>query len=688
MQDALWLVPLLPLAGSAILLATRGELSDRSVSLIGVGSVGLSAVVALAAAVSFVGAAEGFAASRSALATWIASGEFSVRFGLYLDALSLVMMLVITVVGFLIHLYSTAYMEGDEGYSRFFAYMNLFTASMLVLVLADNLLLLYLGWEGVGLCSYLLIGFWYRDPENGYAARKAFVVTRAGDTAMLIGLILLATTLGTLDIQEVLTSAEQEWQPGAGLALAASALLLAGAVGKSAQLPLQTWLPDAMAGPTPVSALIHAATMVTAGMYLIARMNTLYVLAPAVQLAVAVVGALTLLLAAFAALSQRDIKRILAYSTMSQIGYMFLALGVGAWSAAVFHFMTHAFFKALLFLAAGALILAMHHEQDIFRMGGLRRRMPLVFWAFVIGAAALASVPLVTSGFYSKEQILAGAWSAERGAVWLGLAGLAAAFLTSVYIFRAVFIVFFGAPAPTDRHADESETPTPGATAAIRAPADRTSGGFSRSQDGSPDAGAPHADQRPDPTRAADGRRTRAAIAIPLVALSVLSIVGGFVETPASLGHVAVFSGFLESALPATVAAEEGAAEIALELAAALISLAGIAVAYWLFFPRPRSAHTRTAATPERPPWPLALDRLWASGWGFDRLYDAVFVRPFMLAARLLRGEPVDRVVDGIAASLRVAWRGAAESQTGELRWYAAGMLAGLVIVVAVALLL
>jgi len=691
MQDALWLVPLLPLAGSAILLATRGELSDRTVSVVGVGSVGLAAVVALAIAASFFGAADGFPASRSALGAWIASGEFSVRFGLYLDALSLVMMLVITVVGFLIHLYSTAYMDGDDGYSRFFAYMNLFTASMLVLVLADNLLLLYLGWEGVGLCSYLLIGFWYRDPANGYAARKAFVVTRAGDTAMLIGLIVLATTFGTLDVQTILTGAEQQWQPGAGLALATSALLLAGAVGKSAQLPLQTWLPDAMAGPTPVSALIHAATMVTAGMYLIARMHTLYVLAPAVQLAVAVVGALTLLLAAFAALSQRDIKRILAYSTMSQIGYMFLALGVGAWSAAVFHFMTHAFFKALLFLSAGALILAMHHEQDIFRMGGLRRRMPLVFWAFVIGAAALASVPLVTSGFYSKEQILAGAWSAERGALWLGLAGLAAAFLTSVYIFRAVFIVFFGESAPAGRHADESETPVPGATAAARSPADRTSGGFSRGAGPSADAGAPHADRRPDPTRAADGRRTRFAIAIPLVALAVLSIVGGFVETPASLGHVALFSGFVETALPAAAEAESGAGEIVLELSAAVISLAGIAVAYWLFFPgRRRVARARAvaASTPERPPWPLALDRLWASGWGFDRLYDALFVRPFILAARLLRGELVDRVYDWIAASLRSAWVSASESQTGELRWYAAGMLAGLVIVVAVTLLL
>ncbi|HEX7080470.1 MAG TPA: NADH-quinone oxidoreductase subunit L [Gammaproteobacteria bacterium] len=655
MIEWLWLVPLLPLAGSVILMVTRGELSDRIVSFVGVGSVGLAAVVAVLVGGAFL-AGEGAEAARAGIVTWISAGDFAVRFGLHLDALSVVMILVITIVGFLIHLYSTAYMAGDEGYSRFFAYMNLFMFAMLILVLADNLLLLYLGWEGVGLCSYLLIGFWYRDPENGYAARKAFVVTRAGDTGMLIGLILIATSLDTLDIQTALARAAEQWPVGSGIALAAAALLLAGAVGKSAQLPLQTWLPDAMAGPTPVSALIHAATMVTAGMYLIARTHTLFTLAPAVQLAVAVVGALTLLLAAFAALSQRDIKRILAYSTMSQIGYMFLALGVGAWSAAVFHFMTHAFFKALLFLAAGALILALHHEQDIFRMGGLRKRMPGVFWAFLIGAAALASVPLVTAGFYSKEQILAGAWAAETGGFWLGLAGLAAAFVTAVYIFRAVFIVFFGEPAHA---AHEAYHETHGEERG---------------------AGRP-----PDDAAAAAARGgARYAILIPLAVLSVLSIVGGFVETPASLGHLTLFSDFLATTLPAANEAESGAGELALELAAALASLGGIAVAYFLFFP----GRTRAARVPERPPWPTALDRTWTSGWGFDRLYDAVFVRPFVTTAALLRGDPVDGVYDGVAGSLRAAWRGSGQSQTGELRWYAAGMLAGLVVVVAVALFL
>jgi NADH-quinone oxidoreductase subunit L len=313
------------------------------------------------------------------------------------------MMLVVAFVSFLIHLYSAEFMSTDEGYSRYFAYMNLFVASMLMLVLADNLLFLYLGWEGVGLCSYLLIGFWYRDPANGLAARKAFVVTRVGDTAMAIGLFVLFTNLGTLEIQPLMQQAVAHWPVGSALPIAAASPLLGGALGKSAQLPLQTWLPDAMAGPTPVSALIHAATMVTAGVYLIARTHVLYDLAPPVHTAVAVIGGLTLLLAGFSALNQTDLKRILAYSTISQIGYMFLALGVGAWSAAIFHFMTHAFFKALLFLSAGVVVQRLGEEHDIFKMGGLRERLPLAFWTFLIGSISLAALPLIDAGFYSKD---------------------------------------------------------------------------------------------------------------------------------------------------------------------------------------------------------------------------------------------------------------------------------------------
>ena len=341
------LLPALPLLGFVILYLTAGRLPKRAIEAIGVGSVGISAVLALLIAADFLRGSE---MPVDTAWPWMTLAGFAPRFGFRLDSLSLVMILVVTFVGFLIHLYSAEYMAADEGYDRFFASMNLFVAAMLVLVLADNLLFLYVGWEGVGLCSYLLIGFWYPNSANGLAARKAFVVTRVGDALMTVGLLLIYTRLGSFDIQTVMARAQQQWPPGSLAAVAAAALLLGGAIGKSAQLPLQTWLPDAMAGPTPVSALIHAATMVTAGVYLIARTHVLYELAPPVKLAVAAIGAATLLVASFSALTQRDIKRILAYSTISQIGYMFLALGVGAWAAGIFHLMTHAFFKALLFL--------------------------------------------------------------------------------------------------------------------------------------------------------------------------------------------------------------------------------------------------------------------------------------------------------------------------------------------------
>ncbi len=437
MTDLMWLIPLYPLVSFTVLYASQGRMGKAGVALLGVGSIALAAVHVFLIALSFPDHPEPVTVT---VASWIDTGGFNPRFSFYLDGLALTMMMVITGVGFLIHLYSSLFMADDQDYSRFFAYMNLFVSAMLILVMADNLLLLFLGWEGVGLCSYLLIGFWYEDAENGAAARKAFVVTRVGDTAMALGLFLLFMHLGTLDIQPMLAAANQTWATGDTLPTIAALLLLGGAVGKSAQLPLQTWLPDAMAGPTPVSALIHAATMVTAGVYLIARTHDLYLLAPFAQWMVALVGLATLLMAAFTALTQNDIKRILAFSTISQIGYMFLALGVGAWSSAIFHLMTHAFFKALLFLGAGAVIYSLHHEHDIFRMGGLRRKLPVAFWSFIIGSAALTALPL-TSGFYSKDEILLAAFEVEP---WLWAGGLLGAFLTSVYSFRLVFIVFFG----------------------------------------------------------------------------------------------------------------------------------------------------------------------------------------------------------------------------------------------------
>ncbi|MES1954158.1 NADH-quinone oxidoreductase subunit L [Salinisphaera hydrothermalis] len=442
-MSLLVLTLIFPLAG-AIALSLFPRMADNAARTIGAASVGLAAVVT-ALVMVFWGANGGYPFVQT-LWQWIAVGDFHVNFGLYLDGLSITMMGVITGVGFLIHLFAAWYMvhdlEGSPGMARFFAYMNLFIVAMLLLVLGDNLLLLYLGWEGVGLCSYLLIGYYYQTPANAWAAFKAFIITRIGDVFLAIGLFLLYTVFGTLNIQTLLHQAPQVWAQGDAMANVAALLILLGACGKSAQLPLQTWLADAMAGPTPVSALIHAATMVTAGVYLIARMHGIFEIAPAIQELVGVIGGLTLLIAGLAATAQTDIKRVIAYSTMSQIGYMFLALGVGAWQAAIFHLMIHAFFKSLLFLTAGSVIIACHHEQNIFKMGGLRKTLKLDYWLMIIGGSALSALPLVTAGFYSKDAILWDAVANGHGVLWLF--GLIGAFITSIYTFRMIFIVFHG----------------------------------------------------------------------------------------------------------------------------------------------------------------------------------------------------------------------------------------------------
>lgn len=382
-MNMLALTILLPLIGFVLLAFSRGRWSENLSAAVGMGSVGLAALVTAYVGVDFF--ANGKQAVSVPLWTWMSVGDFNIGFNLVLDGLSLTMLSVVTGVGFLIHMFASGTCAVKRIF-RFFAYTNLFIASMVVLVLADNLLLMYLGWEGVGLCSYLLIGFYYTDPKNGAAAMKAFVVTRVGDVFLAFALFILYNELGTLNFREMVELAPQHFANGSTTLQWATLMLLGGAVGKSAQLPLQTWLADAMAGPTPVSALIHAATMVTAGVYLIARTHGLFLMTPEVLHLVGIVGAVTLVLAGFAALVQTDIKRVLAYSTMSQIGYMFLALGVQAWDAAIFHLMTHAFFKALLFLSSGSVILACHHEQNIFKMGGLRKSIPLVYVCFLVGA--------------------------------------------------------------------------------------------------------------------------------------------------------------------------------------------------------------------------------------------------------------------------------------------------------------
>lgn len=620
MNNLIFLIPSLPLAGALVLALMGRWLSKRTIAFVGAGSVGISALLAVVMAIEYMGNPPEGASFTQTLWTWMHFGNYTQAISFSLDPLSLVMILIVTVVGFFIHLYSTEYMNDDEGYSRFFAYMNLFVGSMLILVLADNLLLLYLGWEGVGLCSYLLIGFWYTNPANGRAARKAFIVTRIGDTAMALGLFLLFTNLGTLNIQELMTLAPKQWAAGSGTAVLAAALLLGGALGKSAQLPFQVWLPDAMAGPTPVSALIHAATMVTAGVYLIARTHVLFELAPVVQSAVALIGAATLLIAGFSALAQRDIKRVLAYSTISQLGYMFLALGVGAWSAAVFHLMTHAFFKALLFLGAGVVIFAQHHEQDMFKMGGLKDKLPVTFWTFLIGSASLSALPLVTAGFYSKDLILWKAWSSGSGGAVLWAAGLFGALITSIYTFRMVFLTFFG----------ESKT------AVTRTPGAR--------------------------------------ILAPLIILAVLSVVGGFLNMPETLEGKPWFSDFLQKVLNENKL-ETAGYEGMLQYIASLVSIAGIFIAWLFFVGRPPYAELIGRRRVFE-----AVRRFWLAGWDFDALYDRLFVRPFAWFARINRHDFVDSGYTGVAAFNRMLSALLSKTQTGNIRWYAMGMVVGAVV--------
>jgi NADH-quinone oxidoreductase subunit L len=599
-------IPFFPLLGFLILVFFGRRLPKPMIARIGVGGVGVSALLASLLGFEFLQGS--MAPYRLALGSWMVVDDLSIPFGFYLDALAMTMLFVVTGVGLLIHLYAAEFMEEDAGYARFFAYMNLFVAAMLTLVLADNLLLLYLGWEGVGLGSYLLIGFWYENPDNGYAARKAFVMTRVGDTALALGLFLLFTELHSLDIQTVMERARNQWPAGTFLPVLAAALLLGGAVGKSAQLPLQTWLPDAMAGPTPVSALIHAATMVTAGVYLIARTHALFMLAPPAQAAVAVVGGATLLIAGFSGLVQTDIKRILAYSTISQIGYMFLALGVGAWSTAIFHLLTHAFFKALLFLAAGAVIFRFHHEHDIFKMGGLRKAMPLAFWSFLIGCAALAALPF-TSGYYSKHEILLAAF--ETSPVLWGI-GCLGALITGIYSFRLLFVVFFG------RQTREVE--------------------------------------------ASIGWRMH----VPLVLLSALALLGSLLRIP------------LDSVFP--VAAETGHEQTSTLISAVTLAMPilGLLIAALFYLTGTFSPAAFTYEPVRR--WLFA-------GWGFDTLYRTVFIRPFATLTRWNKNDVLDKPYLGTAWLSRKLHELTRAAQTGRIRWYAASMAWGAVVVMAMGLL-
>jgi len=620
----LWLIPALPAFGVLFNVFLGRRAGHAAVSLVSPGVVG-GAFVAAAYAFTRLLALPPGSALAERLYPWITAGTLQVDVAFRIDALSAVMVLVVSGVGFLIHVYSVGYMHDDPDYVRYFTYLNLFTFAMLVLVLADNLPLLFVGWEGVGLCSYLLIGFWY--DKDASAGKKAFVVNRIGDAGFLLGLFLLFWNLGggahSLSFDEIAAHARQI---PAGTVTAITLLLFVGATGKSAQLPLYVWLPDAMAGPTPVSALIHAATMVTAGVYMIARLHFLYVLAPLSMGVVATVGALTALFAATIGLMQNDIKKVLAYSTVSQLGYMFLGVGVGAFSAGVFHLMTHAFFKGLLFLGAGSVIHGMGGEQDMQKMGGLRAYQPITFWTFVAATLAITGIPGF-AGFFSKDEILAQAFSSPHGSVWLWLLGAIAAGLTSFYMFRLLFLTFFG-----ECRADEH----------VRH----------------------HIHESP------------AAMTMPLIVLAILAVIGGYVGVPEHWLWGNRFAAFLEPVLgaPPEAVSAGAATEYLLMGASVLVALIGLGVAYQFYIVQP--GLPTFLAWKAQGAYNLIFNKYYV-----DEIYDLLFVRSTVRLStwlwRFFDVGIIDGLVNGTAEAVGAnsgLWR---RWQTGNVQQYAASMLLG-----------
>jgi NADH-quinone oxidoreductase subunit L len=622
MADLFWLIPLVPGASAfALLLFGRG-MSRRWIGLQASLAVLVPFVLSTAGLIRLTQASPGTGLTRTLLA-WIASGSFSTVFAFRFDELAAVMSLVVTGVGFLIHVYSAGYMAEDRAFARYFAFLNLFTFFMLVLVLAGDIVLMFVGWEGVGLCSYLLIGFWFDRPSAAKAGMKAFVVNRIGDAAFIIAILLLLTAVGSSSLSAI-NAAAGTLSPA--LVTLAALLLFAGATGKSAQIPLYVWLPDAMEGPTPVSALIHAATMVTAGVYMVCRLSGLYAASPAASSVVAWVGAATAVFAATMALVQNDIKRVLAYSTISQIGYMFLGCGLGAYAAGLFHLVTHAFFKSLIFLAAGSVIHALGGEQDMRRMGGLRKSLPVTFPVFLVGALAISGVPFL-SGFFSKDAILTSAFAGGHYVLYaLGLAG---AVMTAFYMFRLIYRTFFGEP---------KAAPAPGR----------------------------HVHESP---------RT---MTVPLVVLAVLSAFAGFAGLPVLFGERAnVFSRFVEHVLGPAAHGLSSETEVLLILAATLSALLGIGLAFVFY--------RRSPAIPERLArrFPRAY-RLLAGRYYVDEAYEAAIVLPLVRASewiyRRFDVKVLDGALNGSASAAGLAGFGLNVLQSGLLRDYALAFLLGAIL--------
>jgi len=648
MADYIWLIPVMPAVGFIINGFLGSKLPKALVSFIACLTIFVSFVVSALVFAEFLKLSPEARVFEKNVYDWIASGEFVARVGFRIDSLSVVMCLVVTGVGFLIHVYSAGYMHEDEGFARYFTYLNLFVFMMLILVTANNILFMFVGWEGVGLCSYLLIGFWYKKDSASNAGKKAFIVNRIGDFGFLLGIFFLLAALGahgiwTLDFAELQKNGHL--LTGA-MATLITLLFFVGATGKSAQIPLYVWLPDAMEGPTPVSSLIHAATMVTAGVYMIARLNFLYVMAPTTMFIVTLVGVLTALFAATIGCAQYDIKRVLAYSTVSQLGYMFVGVGSGAFAAGIFHLMTHAFFKGLLFLAAGSVMHAMSGELDMRRMGGLKRRIPVTYWTFLAGCIAIAGVPGF-SGFFSKDEIMWKVFANYGGSLAFWALGAITAGLTAFYMFRMFFTTFHG----ECRAAEEVKH---------------------------------HIHESPK------------VMTVPLAVLAVLSVVGGWVGIPHILGGsnlferwmVPVFGPEKEAAAPAlnlvTRAFAEGpeahasSAEGLLMAAAVIIAFAGIFIAYYLYIRRPDLPRRFVAANP-------GVFRTVNNKYYVDELYQATFVRGLFSLGRFFKGVIdeilIDGTVNGVAWLIRFVGSFFRLFQSGYVQGYAFAVILGAIFV-------
>jgi NADH-quinone oxidoreductase subunit L len=628
------LVPLLPFLGFILNGLGNRKLAKGLVSLVGCGTVLAAFLISIYLFLDFT--ANGSRAYTVDYYTWISVGDMQIGFSLLIDQLTLLMMLMVTGIGFLIHLYSAGYMSHDENFGKFFSFINLFMFSMLLLVMGSNYVMMFVGWEGVGLCSYLLIGFWNTNTSYNNAAKKAFIMNRIGDLGFLLGIFLIFITFGSVSYPQVFAEAARfTGGVDSGVMIAITMLLFVGAMGKSAQIPLFTWLPDAMAGPTPVSALIHAATMVTAGIYMVLRSNVLYVLAPTTLEVIAVVGVATALLAATIGLAQNDIKKVLAYSTVSQLGYMFLALGVMAFSSSIFHVLTHAFFKALLFLGAGSVIHAMSNEQDIRYMGGLRKWLPITFITFLIGTLAIAGIPPF-AGFFSKDELLAHVYEHNK-LMWA--LGLLASFMTSFYMFRLVFLTFFG----TFRGTEEQRH---------------------------------HLHESP------------ASMTIPLIVLAVLSTVGGFLGIPAVFAENShllqnYLSPIYDFARVANASAVQPlhldhATEYMLMAISVAVAVIAAIIAYVMYVSK------KTVPAPEGERL-SPVHNLIYNKYYIDELYNAIIVRPVMWLStvlyRFVDTVVVDGVVNGFGKFVTQSGRTLRYAQSGTISFYILVMVFSIVLI-------